>query len=360
MPDRSAKVRWSQLKVGVVGLTAFLILSILIFLLTSSKMNPFQRNATLHTFMDDASGITASTPVRLNGITIGSVDNVALSNSGDPKRTVQFDLLVEKSYLPEIPVDSLAGITASNLLGDKFINITKGRAPRHLEDGGEIKSLQAQGDIPELMAQSANLLTTFQTIVSRLDTLLAGVEQGKGNIGKLLKDEELYDRLNAIGSEMEKLLADVRGGHGTISKLIYEDTLYQELRSPLQRMDAILADLQAGQGSAGKLLKDPALFDEAKQSLAEIRQLLADVNAGKGTVGKLMKDDQLHQHLDQLVAKFNATIDKINAGQGTLGQFMVNPQLYDTLNGATREFQSLAKDIRANPKKFLTIRLTIF
>ena len=33
---------------------------------------------------------------------------------------------------------------------------------------------------------------------------------------------------------------------------------------------------------------------------------------------------------------------------------MVNPQLYDSLNGATREFQALVKDMRANPKKFLT------
>ena len=46
--------------------------------------------------------------------------------------------------------------------------------------------------------------------------------------------------------------------------------------------------------------------------------------------------------------------------QGTLGQLLVNPQLYDSLNGATREFQSLAKDMRANPKKFLTIRLSLF
>jgi phospholipid/cholesterol/gamma-HCH transport system substrate-binding protein len=358
MPDRSTKVRWSQLKVGVVGLTAALILSLLIFLLTSSK-NPFQRTATLHVFLDDASGITDSTPVRLNGITIGSVDKVSLSNSGDPKRTIEFDLQVDEKYLPAIPVDSVAGITASNLLGDKFINITKGRAPRHVVDGGEIKSFQAQ-DIPELMAQSASLLQSFQTIVNRVDTLLAGVEQGKGNIGKLLKDEELYNRLNGIGSEMQQLLVDVRSGHGTISKLIYDDALYQELRSPIKRADAILADLQAGQGSAGKLLKDPALFDEAKQSLAEIRQLLADVSAGKGTAGKLLKDEQLYRRLDEFVAKFNATIDKINAGQGTLGQFMVNPQLYESLNGATREFQSLAKDIRANPKKFLTIRLTLF
>jgi phospholipid/cholesterol/gamma-HCH transport system substrate-binding protein len=331
---------------------------LLIFLLTSSK-NPFQRAAALHVFLDDASGITDSTPVRLNGITIGSVDKVRLSNVPDPKRSVEFDLQVQESYLPEIAVDSVAGITASNLLGDKFINITKGRSPQHVQDGGEIKSFQAQ-DIPELMAQSANLLASFQTIVGRVDSLLAGVEQGKGNIGKLLKDEELYNRLNGIGSEMQQLLVDVRSGHGTISKLIYDDALYQELRSPIKRADAILADLQAGQGSAGKFLKDPTLFDEAKQSLAEIKELLAGVSAGKGTVGKLLKDDQLHQHLDELVARFNATIDKINAGQGTLGQLIVNPQLYESLNGATREFQSLAKDIRANPKKFLTIRLALF
>jgi len=60
------------------------------------------------------------------------------------------------------------------------------------------------------------------------------------------------------------------------------------------------------------------------------------------------------------VAKFNGTIDKINAGQGTLGQMLVNPALFDSLVGATREFQSLAKDMRANPKKFLTIRLALF
>ena len=34
---------------------------------------------------------------------------------------------VQEKYLPQIPVDSVAGISAANLLGDKFINITKGR-----------------------------------------------------------------------------------------------------------------------------------------------------------------------------------------------------------------------------------------
>jgi phospholipid/cholesterol/gamma-HCH transport system substrate-binding protein len=352
------KVRWSQLKVGVVGLAAFAILAAVIFLLTSSK-GLFQKTAYLHTFMDDASGMAEGTPVRLNGFTIGSLDRIALITPAEPKRSVEFIMQVQEKFLRQIPVDSVAGISAANLLGDKFINITKGRNAQTVKDWAEIKSLQAQ-DIPELMAQSANLLQTFQTIVNRLDSLLAGIEQGKGNIGKLLKDEELYNRLNGIATEGQNLLADVRKGQGTISKLIYDDALYQEIRSPIKRVDALLADLQAGNGSAGKLLKDPALYDEAKASLAEIRALLADLNAGKGTAGKLLKDDALHKRLDELVAKFNGTIDKINAGQGTLGQLLVNPQLYDSLTGATREFQSLAKDMRANPKKFLTIRLALF
>ena len=71
------------------------------------------------------------------------------------------------------------------------------------------------------------------------------MEAGKGNIGKLLKDEELYNRLNGIATEGQNLLADVRKGHGTISKLIYDDALYQEIRSPIKRVDALLADLQA-------------------------------------------------------------------------------------------------------------------
>ena len=352
------KVRWSQLKVGLVGLTAFVILFVLIFLLTSSK-GIFQKNVPLRTYMDDASGMQDGTPVRLNGITIGYLDNLRLVPTTDPHRNVEFNMKVQENYLSSIPVDSVAAISAANLLGDKFINITRGQDKRTVQPGAELKSLQGQ-DIPELMAASANLLQSFQTIVNRVDNLLAGVEAGKGNIGLFLKDRELYDRLNGIASEGQKLLAEVRTGKGTISKLLNDDSLYTEIRAPIKRIDAILADLQNGQGTAGKLMKDPALYDDARGTITEIRSLVADLNAGKGTAGKLLKDDQLHQRLDQLIARFNTTVDRINSGQGTLGQLMTNPQLYESLTSVTREFQSLARDMRANPKKFLTIRLTLF
>jgi phospholipid/cholesterol/gamma-HCH transport system substrate-binding protein len=358
MPDHR-KVRWSQLKVGVVALLAFLVVFVLVFLLTSSQ-GIFQSNQLLVTYMSQASGIADGSVVRLNGYTIGYLDKLRLTDSRDPNRQVEFRMLVTGKYLKEIPVDSVAEISAANLLGDKFINITRGQATRSVNPGDEIRSLQDK-DIPELMAQMNSTLEGFQTIVNRLDSLLAGVEAGRGNLGKFLKDEELYTRMNGIASELQKILSDVRTSNGTISKLFHDEgALYEEFRAPIKRIDAMLAEIQGGQGNLGLMLKDRALYDDFRKTLGEFNLLLVDLQAGKGTVGKLLKDDQLHKRLDDLVAKFGVIVDKVNAGQGTVGQLLVNPQLYDSLNGVTREFQSLAKDMRANPKKFLTIRLTLF
>ena len=97
-----------------------------------------------------------------------------------------------------------------------------------------------------------------------------------------------------------------------------------------------------------------------KQTIAGVHKLVDDLNAGKGTAGQLLKSDDLSNQLKDTIAKIDSVIDKVNSGQGTIGQLLVNQQLYDNLNGATREMHLLMKDFRANPKKFLRIKLAIF
>ena len=332
---------------------------VLVFLLTSSKGGLFAHNSLLRTYMDDASGITEGSVVRLNGYTVGYLDKLRLNATRDPKRAVEFDMRVEQKYLADIPIDSVAGIAASNLLGDKFINITKGTASEHVRPGDEIRSAPNQ-DIPELMAQSASLLTQFQSLLTRVNTILTDVEAGKGNIGKLLKDEELYARLNSAVSETQQILSAVRTGKGTLSRLLNDDTLYENLRAPLDKLNVILTDLQQGRGTAGKLLKDDALFEDLRKTTAQANQLLADLQAGRGTAGKVLKDERLYNNIVQLVAKVDTTVGRLNSGQGTLGQLMVNPQLYESLNGATNELRLLLQQARANPKKFVQLKFSLF
>jgi phospholipid/cholesterol/gamma-HCH transport system substrate-binding protein len=341
-----------------MALVAMIILGVLIFLLTGSG-GFMTEYAQLRTFMQDSSGVAENQPVRLNGILVGNVEAVRLSGDSNPERIVEIVMSVEERFLSEIPVDSAAGISAANLLGDKFINITKGQSPQSVQPNAEIRSLRGQ-DIPELMAQSADLLRSFQVIMQRFDGLLADIESGKGNIGKFLRDEEFYTRLNAVASEAERLMTGIRSGTGTLSRLINDDSLYRQLHSTTERLDSLLASLQRGQGTAGKLLNDPALYQETQKSIAELRGLIAGLNSGRGTAGKLLNDETLYKELSNLTASIDSTIDKLNSGQGTLGQFVVNPQLYESTSAVTRELQALVKDIRANPRKFLSIKLSLF
>ena len=72
----------------------------------------------------------------------------------------------------------MAGIGAANLLGDKYINITRGSSPQTVHEGSVLLSLQSQ-DIPEMLAAFSKLMSSFQTSINRIDHLLQDVEAGR-------------------------------------------------------------------------------------------------------------------------------------------------------------------------------------
>jgi len=46
--------------------------------------------------------------------------------------------------------------------------------------------------------------------LNKLNTVLSGIEEGKGTMGKLMKDEKLYDNFEAAAKELEELLQDIK------------------------------------------------------------------------------------------------------------------------------------------------------
>ncbi len=357
MPS-AKRVKWAQLRVGVMALAAMVILGVLIFLMTGQKAL-FVREAIIYTYMDDAAALATGAPVRLNGILIGNVKRVELSGSRQPNRVVRIALSVPRERLADIPVDSRAAISAENVLGTKYINIKMGLSPQRIQPGGELPSLDVR-EFEEVVQASYNVVASLNGILKRVDSIVSQVEAGKGTIGKFLADEQFYQRVLAAVNEMQKVTAQVSAGRGTLGRLLFEENLYNDLRASVQRLDSVLQELQQGQGTAGKFLRDPALYDEARATIAEFRRTVEELNAGKGTAGKLLKDDALYRRVDSLVARLEQTVQQLNTGQGTLGQLVVNPQLYESLNGATNELRGLIKDIRAEPKKYLRIKLALF
>jgi phospholipid/cholesterol/gamma-HCH transport system substrate-binding protein len=353
------KVNLAQLRVGILALVALFLVVLLIFLLTGN-LKFFVKEVPLHTFVDDAASLVTGAPVRLNGIGVGNVKGVALSGSNDPSKVIRIDFEVDEPMLKQIPKDSQVTIASDNLLGStKFLNIKKGKSGETIERNGTLQALDTR-EFDEVVQQGYQVLGSLQGILQQVQNIVGQVEVGNGTIGKLLVDDSLYKSLQNTVDQLQLLASTLNSTEGTIGKVVHDPELYNQVETTLGRFDSLLAGLQNGEGSAGKLLKDQALYDDVHKSVGQINTLLNGLNAGEGTAGKLLKDDKLARQMSETLTKVNTTLDKINSGQGTIGQLMVNPQLYDSLNGTTRELNGLLKDFRANPKKFLRIKLAVF
>ena len=352
------RVAWAQLKVGLLAAVSLGIVVVLIFLLTGAN-NPFASKELLYAYFPDSAAMTEGSVVRLNGIQVGTVKRVELSGEANNRRAIRMTLEVDGRYLPNIPKDSEGGFGAENVLGVKYLNIERGTSSEAIRPGSELHTRDDK-DFMEMLRAAYPLLDSMQTILQRVDRLVAGLESGRGSVGKLLYDDEAYRRLNAILADAEKVSHALAAGEGTLGKLLYDPSLYEEVQGTMKRVDGLVANLAKGEGSAGKFLKDPALYDDLKKSSAELNKLISNLNAGKGSAGKLLTDDTAHKEFTGALQRLNGTLDKLNAGQGTIGQLMVNPALYNDLTGTSSEVRDLLKDFRKNPKKFLTIQLKIF
>jgi phospholipid/cholesterol/gamma-HCH transport system substrate-binding protein len=357
MPQ-TKRMAWAQLRVGLMAVAAIAILVVLVFVMSGSGAL-FRKRATVRTFVDDSASLKIGAPVRLNGIDIGNVDAVGLSGLAEPGRTIEVVMKVNREALARIPVDSQSSINPEGVFGDKYVNITRGKSAQAVADGGEIPSLDTR-EFQEIVNQSYNVLTSLNAITKRIDSITQQVEKGQGTIGKLLYDDALYKRLDGVVEEAHQVVAAVGEGKGTLGKLLNDDALYNDIRSTTQRVDTVLADVQSGKGTLGMLLRDPALYQNATRVTAEAVKVMEGVNAGQGTLGKFLKDDAVYRRVDATLGRVETTIDRVNAGQGTLGQLLVNRALYDTMNGMTAETRDLIRDIRADPRKFLRIKLALF
>ncbi len=359
------RIRWAELRVGIMAIIALSILAYLIFLLSGSR-GFFRSTADLYTYVGDSGDLADGAPVRLNGIDIGQVKRIELSGSDNPRRVVRIVMEVYTEFLSSIPVDSTAQVATTNLLSPRYVNITKGKSKETVKPGAELPS-SSTAELESLFQQGNTTLAALQDTVNKIDKLADEVLSGEGTIGKFLVDPTLYNKAVSIENEAEKLLATMNSTKGTVGQLVNDDKLANQIAQTMDRVNQLLEGLQQGQGTLGKMIKDPAMYNDAQAAIADVRksidslnQIIADLNAGKGSAGKILKSDDFANQLHDTLARIDTLLGKIDSGEGTLGQLLVNPSLYQTLDGTMQDTHALIKDFRANPKKFLSIKLHIF
>jgi phospholipid/cholesterol/gamma-HCH transport system substrate-binding protein len=358
MPQRK-DVRWSQLKVGLVALASLSLLAITIFLVTG-QTGFFTETVTLHTYSSDAAGLKTGAVVRLAGVDVGNVRRVQLSGRTDPDEAVVMDLEVGKRFMPDIRSDSRVMLAAEGLLGERYINITKGTAQgQQLQDGGTVPFRQT-AEFSELVGGSRDLLDNLNVLTTRLNSIVGSIDEGKGTVGKFIKDDTLFRRLDSTVSQAETLVSDLNAGKGTLGQLLKSEDFYRKVNTTVDKLQSVTEKIDTGDGTVAKLINDPSLYRNAEQLMSHGNTLVDNINQGKGTLGKLATDDEFYRKLNTTVGDVDAVMTGIRNGDGSIGKLFQDPSLYNSLDATSLEVRELLGDFRKDPKKFLTIQLKIF
>ena len=362
MPSQQ-EVRWSQLKVGVIVLISVVILTTLLFLMTSSSgMSLFSHKLTITTYFENAAGLRPGAAVNLQGVTIGTVKSVTVTSAHDRKLTpVQVVMKIDPKYQPDLHKDSKAALSTVGVLGDTIVDINSQVATGPmLRDGDELPTEETPS-IQDVVKASQGTIENVNVLIAHMNNIVDAMQSGKGSVGQLINNPGLYNKFDSAAGQIQKLTAKLNSNDNTIGKFFNDNgEMYNRLNEVVGRVDTMTKDLQAGKGSAGKLLTDETVYNNLNQSLANLNSILADAQAGKGSAGMLLKDPAFARSLNDTLQKTDALVTGINAGQGTLGKLAKDDAAYSNLNKLLTESTSLVTTIRQDPKKYLTIHLKIF
>lgn len=344
---RTRSLAWAELKFGLIAVFALVMAGLLIFAVGGGG-GFFWQNYPLKVQFPNVAGLMSGSPVRVAGVEVGAVTDVALVPNG---AEVSFNVIHDMR--PLITDRSTAKIGSISLLGEGAVDIEPAPDGTPLPDWGYVATGKPAPSIGELTAQAG-------TGITDVTALIADLRAGKGTIGKLLTDEAVYAEFSSLLSAADRVAQNVASGKGTMGKFANDPKVYDELNASVANLNAITTKLKNGEGSLGQLLNDPALAKSLNATAASFDSLAGKLNRGEGTAGKLLNDDALYKRLDSVTARLDTVLQNLNDAEGTAGQLLHDKQLYENMNKTMVEIRALVAEISKDPKKYLNVKVSIF
>jgi phospholipid/cholesterol/gamma-HCH transport system substrate-binding protein len=239
----------------MVGLGVFVIAGLLLFtvglFMIGDRQMAFAKKFTIYTEFKKITGLQPGAIVRVSGAKAGTIKNIVSPNR--PSEKFRVELEITEALHALVRSDSIASIETEGLVGGTFLGIGTGSdtapaAPRDSTIPGkepfEIADLMQQmsdtvkkvnGTIDDMrddvqravvaMADTADnanqiiaavnddvkAMTSAGARISRdAAAITASIHDGKGTIGKLLNDDELYTHAAAISKQVEEIATTTR------------------------------------------------------------------------------------------------------------------------------------------------------
>lgn len=300
----------NETKVGILAAFAIALLIIGYNFLKGNSI--FSNETTLYAKYTRVDGLSVSKPILINGYQIGRVAKLELQPDGSIIAT----LSVNSKY--EIPVNSIARLEGTDLLGSKAIVMSLGNSKKMAEDGYTLNANVEKG----LMEQVQPIQKKAELIIGKMDSILSSVNSIlnpnfqknvdksfnsiAGTLASLETTSKKVDGL--VGSESARIQAIFKNVEGITANLNNNN---QKISDILTNINTVTDKFAAAN------FKET--LDKANSAIADLQSVISGIKDGKGSLGLLLNDDKMYQNL----------------------------------NNASKNLDELMIDLKANPKRYV-------
>jgi phospholipid/cholesterol/gamma-HCH transport system substrate-binding protein len=293
---RTGQVPFMKLQVGILTLIALLLLLWATFQSGSFKLG---KEEQIRIRFGNVGGLEEGSPVRLNGVPVGTVRKIDLEKISNSPLVI---MGVKKGTKERLHQGASARITTVGFLSELYVALDTGDQGRPLiTSDSEIRTTLVT-DPQVLITRVNDMADTVEAILSNLNMATKGFTSGRGTLGKLARDERLYDNLvemsrtatilaarmtetqDRVANQLVKLAASfdslswrMQHGEGTVAQLMTSGELHKNLASSTARMDSVMALMQSGKGSLGKLMTDSTLYNDTRALMGSMKRLMAEI-----------------------------------------------------------------------------------
>jgi phospholipid/cholesterol/gamma-HCH transport system substrate-binding protein len=267
----------------------------------------FSKQRTFYSIYPQVNGLVEDAPVLINGLKVGQIYSIYLHPDNSGRIVVKF--LVNIDY--KLPVNTVAKIVNTDLIGSKAIELKMGNQKKYLNDNDTM---------------IAEIQTSFTEIVNKK---LAQIDSIFTSIGSVLGPEN-QEHLTKSLKSLTVILKNLETTSYQLNNLMSNEK--SRLSEILANLESISKNLRNNNAKLNNIFTN---FSTLSDTLAksEIKSTIANINS---TTGNL-----------------SAVLDKINKGEGSFGLLVNDDTLYNRLTVTSLQLNKLLEDVRLNPKRYV-------
>ena len=298
-----------EVKVGATTLITILLFIWLYSFLKGKDL--FSNSVYYYTVYDEIGGLAESSPVEINGYSVGVVQKIDFVDAESGRLLVVFS--VGKDF--KLPKNTVAEITPMSLLGGMKVQFIFGNGPGFYTKGDTIPGRLAETLVTKVESELIPVTTKLTKLITTIDSVVSSVNG--------IMDSDFKKNLEGTMANLNSTSKDLNNIIGSKES---------ELKATVDNVNKFTKMLS--ENSAG--------MSETFKNLKSVSDTLAAAN--------------LYETVSNLKTSLERTsimINNLNKGKGTAGQFLTNDTLYTNLSGSLESLNLLLVDMRANPKRYV-------